>query len=171
MAPVEVVISQSQLNEIITSHRELHEVVIKLSDVVQDPSRSVRYQSFPRRELHNVDLTNEYAKPDESKVGSLDTKLDSSSSSSTAVPQYSLIENHVDANDGRGGHLLPNSRIGSLLPQLQQPSLKVREGAFHPNYIGHLSENIFITLIQLLCVKRSPFLLAFEDIPQILVLS
>ena len=42
MAPVEVVISQSQLNEVITSRRELHEVVIKLNDVIVDPSRSVR---------------------------------------------------------------------------------------------------------------------------------
>ena len=145
MAPVEVVISQSQLNEIITSHRELHEVVIRLSDVIQDPSRSVHHQSFPRRELHNVDLTNENAKLDELKVGPLDPKFDSSSSS-TAVPQYSLIENCIEANDGKGGHLLPKSGIGSPLPQLQQPSLQVREGAFHPNYIGHQSENFFITL-------------------------
>ena len=136
MAPVEVVISQSQLNEIITSHRELHEVVIKLSDVIQDPSRSDRYQSFPRRELHSVDLINENAKPDELKAGHSDHKLDSSSSS-TAVPQYSLIENYVEANDGRGGHLLPKSRIGSPLPPFQQPSLQVREGACYPNYIGH----------------------------------
>ena len=135
--PVEVVISQSQLNEIFTFHRELHELVVKPSDVIQDPSRSVRYQSFLGRESRSVDLTNENAKPDKLTVGHSDPKLDSSSSSSTAVSQYNLVENYVEANDGRGGHLLPKSRIGSPLPQFQQPSLQVREGAFHPENIGH----------------------------------
>ena len=103
-------------------------------------------------------LSNENAKLDGLNVGRLDPKLNDSSSS-TAVPQCSLIENYIEANDGRGGHLLPQSRTGSPLPQLQQPSLQVREGAFHPDDRALIRNSLHhfmpITLCQTLTIPLS----------------
>ena len=49
-------ISRRQFDALVASHRAFHEVAIKVSDILQDSSRSAYYQSIPRKNEDDIDV-------------------------------------------------------------------------------------------------------------------
>ncbi len=49
-------ISRHQYDALWASHKAFHEVAIKVTDILLDPSRSAQYQSLPSRSDDNIDV-------------------------------------------------------------------------------------------------------------------
>ncbi len=128
---VEVSISPSQLNAILKSHRELHEVVIKLTGIIQDPSRSASYQSFPRQDNRDVDLQDEIPKPDDSKA-SLSYPGPFSTSDGH---RYGLTERYQKINESKPGRSILKS--SNTCPVPDHTSFQVRDGTFYSRNTWH----------------------------------
>ena len=126
-SPVEVLISPSQLNAILKSHRELHEAVIELTKIIQDPSRSASYQSFPREDKQDVDLENEKPQPDDSKASRSYTRPFSTRNSIRS----GLIKEHQEVNESKSSQSVLRSSNTSPVPDYKQPSFQLRDGTFY----------------------------------------
>ncbi len=48
--------SRHQYDALCASHKAFHEVAIKVTDILLDPSRSAQYQSLPSRSDENIDV-------------------------------------------------------------------------------------------------------------------
>lgn len=126
-SPTEVLISPSQLNAILKSHRELHEAVIELTEIIQDPSRSASYQSFPREDKQHVELEDENPQPDNSKASHSYTRTFGTRNSL----QSGLIKGNQEVNESKSGQSVLSSSNTSPVPDHKQPSLQVRDGTFY----------------------------------------
>ena len=126
-SPLEVLISPSQLKAILKSHRELHEAVIELTEIIQDPSRSASYQSFPREDKQDVDLENEEPQPDDSKASHSFTRAFGTRNSIRS----GLIKEHQELDEFKSGQSVLRSSNTSPVPNYKQPSLQLRDGKFY----------------------------------------
>ena len=161
-SPIEVSISPSQLNAILKSHRELHEVVIKLTEIIQDSSRSASYQSFPRHDKRDVNLQNEHPQPDDSKASHSYARPFSTRNSLRSE----LIKEYQEVNESRSSQSALRSSNTCLVPDYKQPSFQVRDGTFYrrntwPNQVT------FHSLGLIYSVKYLAGFLLLEDISEV----
>ena len=126
-SPIEVLISPSQLNAILKSHRGLHEAVIELTEIIQDPSRSASYQSFPREDKQDVNLENENSQPDDSKASHSYTRPFNTRNSIRSE----LIKEHQGVNESKSSQSVLRSNNTSPVPNYKQPSFQIRDGTFY----------------------------------------
>ena len=117
-SPIEVLISPSQLNTVLKSHRELHEAVIELTKIIQDPSRSASYQSFPRDGKQDIDLENENPQPDDSH-------------SYTKPFRSGLSKGYQEVNESKSGQSVLRSSSTCPVPDHKHASFQEREGTFY----------------------------------------
>ena len=150
-SPIEVSISPSQLNAILKSHRELHEVVIKLTEIIQDPSRSASYQSSPRQDKRDVDLQNENPQPDASKASHSYARLSSTRDSL----RYGLIKETQEVNKSKSGQSVLKSSNICPVPALKQSNFQVRDGTFSRQNKLSESRDFPFTWVDLHCQTRS----------------
>ena len=150
-SPIEVSISPSQLNAVLKSHRELHEVVIKLTEIIQDPSRSASYQSSPRQDKRDVDLQNENPQPDDSKASHSYARL----SSTRHSLRYGFIKESQEVNESKSDQSVLKSSNICPVPDYKQSNFQVRDGTFCRQNTLSESRNFSFTWIDLQCQTPS----------------
>ena len=165
--PVEVSISPSQLNAILKSHRELHEVVIKITEILQDPSRSASYQSFPRQDKRDVNLPDENPQPDVSKASHSNRRPFGTSNDR----RRGSTEGYQEVNEPKSRQSILGSSNTYSVPDYSLAGFQVRDGEFYRRNTWHKLRTISFALVSIASVKHPAGFLLLEDIPKVYVIQ